>query len=146
MTAPALPDDPTAAGPAVPVLEVDRLSVVLRARGREETLILGSDTLRRAVYRIGARAFGDRVRLAWASADRTASTAQWRGLVALGEGWSPPAFPISGEDVMKAGVPKGPMVGEVLREVEEWWVDHDFIDDKFSAIEKLKAVAQGMAY
>ena len=47
---------------------------------------------------------------------------------------------------MKAGVPKGPMVGEVLREVEAWWIDHDFLDDKFSAIEKLKAVAQGMAY
>ncbi|MFN3523482.1 MAG: CCA tRNA nucleotidyltransferase [Phenylobacterium sp.] len=102
--------------------------------------------LRRAVYRLGARAFTDRVKLAWAASRRTAATAQWRGLVALGESWSPPPFPITGEDVMKAGVPKGPMVGEVLREVEDWWIDHDFIDDKFSAIEKLKAVAQGMAY
>ncbi|HQT54757.1 MAG TPA: CCA tRNA nucleotidyltransferase, partial [Phenylobacterium sp.] len=55
-------------------------------------------------------------------------------------------FPLTGEDVIQSGVPKGPMVGQVLREVEDWWIDHDFIDDKFSAIEKLKAVAQGMAY
>ena len=34
----------------------------------------------------------------------------------------------------------------VLREVEAWWIDHDFIDDKLSAVERLKAVAQGMAY
>jgi poly(A) polymerase len=47
---------------------------------------------------------------------------------------------------MNAGTPKGPLVGQVLREVEDWWIDHDFIDDKLSAIEKLKAVVQGLAY
>jgi poly(A) polymerase len=101
---------------------------------------------RRAVYQLGAQTFADRVKLAWSRAARSATTHQWRGLLALGESWTPPAFPLTGQDVLNSGVPKGPMVGEVLREVEEWWIDHDFIDDKFSAIEKLKAVAQGMAY
>jgi poly(A) polymerase len=101
---------------------------------------------RRAVYQIGVRAFTDRVKLAWAKSTRSAATHQWRGLLALGESWSPPPFPLTGEDVINSGVPKGPLVGEVLREVETWWIDHDFLDDKFSAIEKLKAVAQGMAY
>jgi poly(A) polymerase len=73
-------------------------------------------------------------------------TPQWRGMIALVEGWTIPAFPLTGEDVMAAGVRKGPMVGQVMREVEDWWIDHDFLDDKLSAIEKLKAVAQGMAY
>lgn len=102
--------------------------------------------IRRAVYRLGHAAFRDRAKLAWARANRTAVTPQWRGMIALAEGWTRPAFPLTGEDVLAAGVPKGPMVGEVLREVEDWWIDHDFIDDKLSAIEKLKAVAQGMAY
>jgi poly(A) polymerase len=53
---------------------------------------------------------------------------------------------MTGEEVMAAGVPKGPLVGEVLREVERWWVDNDFPDDKLALIERLKAVAQGMAY
>jgi poly(A) polymerase len=101
---------------------------------------------RRGVYAIGLSAFNDRVKLAWARSGRTSATHQWRGLLALAEGWSPPTFPLTGEDVMASGVPKGPMVGQVLREVEDWWIDHDFLDDKFSAIEKLKAVAQGMAY
>jgi poly(A) polymerase len=101
---------------------------------------------RRAVYQIGVRAFTDRVKLAWAKSRRSAANHQWRGLLALGESWAPPPFPLNGDDVINAGVPKGPMVGEVLREVEDWWIDHDFLDDKFSAIEKLKAVAQGMAY
>jgi poly(A) polymerase len=102
--------------------------------------------IRRAVYRAGKAAFRDRAKLAWASANRTAVTPQWRGMIALAEGWTIPAFPLTGEDVMAAGVRKGPMVGQVMREVEDWWIDHDFLDDKLSAIEKLKAVAQGMAY
>jgi poly(A) polymerase len=102
--------------------------------------------IRRTLYRLGAQAFRDRAKLAWARARRTATTPQWRGMIALGEGWSAPAFPLTGEDVIAAGVPKGPLVGQVLREVEDWWIDHDFINDKLSAVEKLKAVAQGMAY
>jgi poly(A) polymerase len=102
--------------------------------------------IRRALYQLGPRAFRDRAKLAWARSGRTATTPQWRGMIALGEGWTAPAFPLTGEDVIAAGVPKGPMVGQVLREVEDWWIDHDFIDDKLSTIEKLKAVAQGMAF
>jgi poly(A) polymerase len=102
--------------------------------------------IRRALYRLGAQTFRDRAKLAWARARRTATTPQWRGMIALGEGWSAPAFPLTGDDVIAAGVPKGPLVGQVLREVEDWWIDHDFINDKLSAVEKLKAVAQGMAY
>jgi len=102
--------------------------------------------IRRALYREGAQAFRDRAKLAWARASRTAATPQWRGMIALGEGWVPPAFPLTGEDVIAAGAPKGPMVGQVLREVEAWWIDHDFIDDKPSTIEKLKSVVQGMAF
>jgi poly(A) polymerase len=34
----------------------------------------------------------------------------------------------------------------VMREVEDWWIDQDFLDDKLSVVERLKAVAQGMAY
>jgi poly(A) polymerase len=102
--------------------------------------------IRRAVYREGAATFRDRAKLAWARAASTATTPQWRGMIALAEGWTRPAFPLTGEDVIAAGAPRGPMVGQVLREVEDWWIDHDFIDDKLSAVEKLKAVVQGMAF
>jgi len=102
--------------------------------------------IRREVYRTGRPTFRDRAKLAWAAAPRTAATMQWRGMIALAEGWTPPTLPLSGQDIMNAGVPKGPLVGQVMREVEEWWIDHDFLEDKLSIIEKLKAVAQGMVY
>ncbi|WP_333585378.1 CCA tRNA nucleotidyltransferase [Phenylobacterium sp.] len=125
--------------------ERDRL-VAAKGQGLRITSWMSPRESRRAVYALGAQTFHDRVKLAWAASNRTATAPQWRGLLALGDSWRPPAFPLTGDDVVHAGVPKGPMVGDVLREVEDWWIDHDFIDDKFSAIEKLKAVAQGMAY
>lgn len=37
-----------------------------------------------------------------------------------------PVFPLSGQDVMDAGVEKGPRVGGVLSEIEAWWISRDF--------------------
>lgn len=101
---------------------------------------------RRAVYQAGAGVFADRVTLAWAAAERTAAVPQWRALLALGQAWTPPTLPVRGDDAIALGVPMGPMVGQALGEVEAWWVDHDFPDDRAAAIEQLKAIAQGMAY
>jgi poly(A) polymerase len=102
--------------------------------------------VRQGVWRLGAEAFCDRVMLAWAASDRPAATTQWRALLPMARGWPRPTLPLSGEEVMAAGVPNGPLVGKVLREVEAWWIDNDFVTDKLSVIEALKAVAQGMAY
>ncbi len=100
--------------------------------------------MRRAIYKLGNEAFRDRVMLAWAEAGN-AKAQQWRALVAHAQMWTPPKLPLSGDEVMAAGVPAGPKVGLVMREVEAWWIDADFPDDKLSLIERLKAVAQGMA-
>lgn len=123
----------------------DRL---IDAAGKEPRIVswMSPREARRAVYRLGVRTFQDRIKLAWAASDRGAAATQWRGLLALAESWTPPPFPLTGEDVIAAGAPRGPMVGQVMREVEDWWVDQDFIDDKLAAVERLKAVVQGMVY
>ncbi|RAK64239.1 CCA tRNA nucleotidyltransferase [Phenylobacterium kunshanense] len=145
-----LPDDQVGAGKLAARIrlsndERDRITAALAPTPKLKSWMSPRE-IRREVYRAGQAVFRDRAKLAWAASDRSAATMQWRGMIALADGWTPPAFMITGEDVMKAGVPKGPLVGAVLREVEDWWIDHDFLDDKLSAVEKLKAVAQGMAY
>ena len=45
---------------------------------------------------------------------------------------------------MAAGAPEGPLVGQVMREVEEWWIDEDFPGDRQLAMQRLDAVIQGM--
>jgi len=98
--------------------------------------------VRRALYRFGVERFKDLVRLRWAEDSKASNGIQWRTLLALADGWVRPLLPMSGGDVMAAGVPQGPLVGRVLSEVEEWWIDSDFTDDRLSLAERLKAVVQ----
>jgi poly(A) polymerase len=67
-------------------------------------------------------------------------------LLAEAVAWQRPKFPLSGRDVMNAGVVEGPLVGRILSEVEDWWIASDFPDDEFSLAERLKAVVQAIAY
>ena len=145
-----LPDDQLAAGRLAQRLRLsnadrDRLVAALAPQPALKSWMSPRE-IRRHVYRDGLPTFRDRVKLGWAAQPRTAATIQWRGMIALAEGWPRPAFPLTGKDVIKAGTPKGPLVGQVLREVEDWWIDHDFLDDPLSAVEKLKAVVQGMVF
>jgi len=119
-----------------------RLSTAQRTR--LEDLARGQDKIalppsvrdaHRMVYRLGARRFADRLLLAWAEAPGAA--AEWRELLAAAD-WPPPHFPLTGAAVMRAGVPEGPLVGRVLAEVENWWVDNDFAADPAALAERLK--------
>ena len=125
--------------------ERDRLTDVV---GASEKIVsyLSIREVRKFLYRMGPQRFRDRVLLRWAQDPKASNAIQWRALLALADAWERPAFPLSGRDVMHAGVPEGPLVGRVLAEVEDWWIDSDFIDDEFSLAERLKAVVQAMAY
>jgi poly(A) polymerase len=102
--------------------------------------------VRKLLYRLGRERFRDRVLLRWAEDPKDSNAIQWRALLAMADAWERPRFPLSGRDVMAAGVPEGPLVGRVLAEVEDWWIDADFTDDEFSLAERLKAVVQAVAY
>jgi poly(A) polymerase len=145
-----IPQDPKTAETAAERLRLsnaqrDRLTAAVGAEPRIMAWMSARE-LRRAVYRLGRRTFSDRARLAWASAaDRKAAGPKWRALLALAEGWERPEFPVGGEDVKAAGVPAGPLVGQVLREVEDWWIDEDFPPGRDLVLQRLRAVAEGMA-
>jgi poly(A) polymerase len=75
------------------------------------------------LYALGAERFRDRVRLAAAG---DGDWAAWHHLLKAADDWQRPVFPVGGADVLAAGVPKGPAVGEVLAAVENWWIDEGF--------------------
>jgi poly(A) polymerase len=143
-----LPNDPEAARMTAERLRLsnaqrERLAAALGAGPRLVSWMSPRET-RRAVHALGAQAFCDRVMLGWAASDRPAAAVQWRALLPMAQGWPVPTLPITGADVLAAGVPPGPQVGAVLREVEAWWIDNDFTADTLSLVERLKAVVQGM--
>lgn len=102
--------------------------------------------VRRACYLMGAETFRDRLFLEWAASDNPRVIPQWHALIAMTLSWERPQMPIKGEDVVALGAKPGPVVGQVIKEVEDWWIDADFTDDRLSVIERLKAVAQALIY
>jgi poly(A) polymerase len=97
--------------------------------------------VRRLLYRLGQRRFRDRVMLAWANDSQQSNTIAWRALLAIADAWVRPRFPLTGRDVMGAGIPEGPLVGKVLSQIEDWWV----ANDSLSLAERLKATTQALS-
>ena len=100
--------------------------------------------LRAALYRLGARLVRDLLLLRAAddeAAGGSADRAALRRALAEAEAWTPKTLPVSGADVQALGVGTGPQVGQVLREVERWWVAQDFAPDRSACLAKLREVA-----
>jgi len=145
-----LPDDFAQAGAAADRLKLsnpDRTRIVDLAGAREKIVsYLSIRDVRKVLYRLGQQRTRDRVLLAWAADPKLSNAVQWRALLAVADAWERPRFPLTGRDVMAAGVAEGPLVGRILGEVEDWWVDSEFTEDEFSLAERLKAVVQAVAY
>ena len=95
---------------------------------------------RAALYRLGKSNFINQVLCQWSKDTNDKTTINWRALVEVGASWDKPDFTIKASDVMNMGIPEGPKLGEILNELEEWWIDNNFIEDQFSLIERLKAI------
>jgi poly(A) polymerase len=79
-----------------------------------------------ALYHLGQPRFLDRVLIAWARSGALPDDAAWRDLLALPGRWKPPVFPLRGEDLIAAGLRRGPQIGATLRQLEEAWITSDF--------------------
>jgi poly(A) polymerase len=99
---------------------------------------------RQVIYRLGASTFVDRVTLAWAASGSTTSRAAWADLLELASAWVPPVLPVNGDDAAAAGLPRGPLIGKALAEVEVWWLDRDFMDGRAAVLEKLGVVTASL--
>ncbi len=128
---------------ALKLSNADRLRLEQALSGEHIPAHLSARDARRLLYRIGVSRFRDKVWLAWAAAPRTANAIQWRMLLTMADNWQRPRFPLSGLDVIQAGVPEGPEVGRVLAKVEDWWVGGDFAADEGALRDRLRAAIDG---
>ena len=106
--------------------------------------------LDRLLYRQGVEGVRTRLKLALASAraDLSAGDAAMQKVARLStlltraEKFKKPGFPLSGADVMAAGVEAGPKVGEVLKNLEEKWIDVNFSLDRAALTVRLKTMLE----
>ena len=140
-----LPDAATAraAADALKLSNADRARLEQALDGEPIAAPLAARSARILLYRLGPARFRDKLWLAWADAPRRGNAIQWRMLLDMADNYQRPRFPLTGLDVMQAGVPEGPDVGRVLAKLEDWWVDGDFAAGEADLREKLTSILNG---
>jgi len=96
-------------------------------------------TQRRALYRLGVERYRDVAVLI--AAEGGMSRTRVTELLDLARGWTPPAFPLAGRDVIALGIPAGERVGRLLSAVHDWWEEGDFTADRAHCLERLRDLA-----
>ncbi len=99
---------------------------------------------RAALYALGHQDYRDHVLLNWTASGDDAGDENWKILFELSEGWSPPDFPVKGKDVVALGVPKGPQVGAILRDLERWWISAGFPEEREDIDAQLKTLIDAL--
>lgn len=94
--------------------------------------------LNRALYHLGQGPVIDRLLIAWA---KDGDDPAWKQQLARANAWTEKIFPVGGADVLALGVAPGPRVGELLRAVEDWWIDAGFTPDRSAALAELETRA-----
>jgi len=147
-----------------PDLEPDQVSALaerLKFSNKERKHLLGMTAaepvlnadmseaeLRQACFKFGSSLVIDRALLAWAGNVALEAhlapqrTATWLRLVETARDWPGPEFPLRGRDVMALGINHGERVGELLDQVQRWWLEEDFSPDFDACMDKLKELAK----
>lgn len=95
-------------------------------------------TKRIAIYKAGKQVIMDRARLRAAGAEDPITSSRWMSLVDLAMGWTPPEFPLTGKDLIKAGEKPGDVMGKKLDALKALWVRSGFTVDKDKLLMALK--------
>src|SRR5690606_29184526 len=104
----------------------------------------------RMLYRHGTAGIAMRVRLALAAARSAAQgdplamrkAARLSVLLKRCEDYRKPDFPLTGADVLAAGVSPGRRVGEVLAALETFWVERNFTPDRAALAARLEEMVR----
>jgi poly(A) polymerase len=57
--------------------------------------------------------------------------------------WENPHFPLQGRDLLELGVPRGPRIGQLLKDIERWWEDRDYRPTREDCLRELRARLAG---
>jgi poly(A) polymerase len=99
----------------------------------------------RALRALGADLVEGRYRLDWARGHATGKAkpdAAFEVELTAALDLAAKSFPLRGADALKAGVPAGPRLGQLLEETEVWWAEGGFTAMRAECLRHLKNLAQ----
>lgn len=98
--------------------------------------LLQADDARRLAYRLTPDGFADA--LAQAAAMGGGDPTRFGAPIRAVAGWTVPVFPVTGTDLLAAGMRPGPILGKVLETLEEWWIGKGFAPDRTALLSRLQ--------
>ncbi len=129
--------------------DASRVAERLRLSNRERDLIAASiwrdvaqlrsiddAEARRQLYARGNAGLRNALVMAWAASGDATDHPRWHQLLEI-SGHVPPQLPVTGKDVIARGAVPGPRIGDILRELEHWWIANGFTDDRQLIDQKL---------
>jgi poly(A) polymerase len=93
---------------------------------RFKSLFPGVETQRVLLYRHGSTRYRQLITALCARSFTGCDAASLASARGLPDRWAAPVFPLSGADVIEAGIPSGPAVGEILGMIENEWIASGF--------------------
>ena len=104
----------------------------------EISLEMDEVNIKKQVYLLG----NDMVRnLLLLKASKVEELGGFKKLYEVATSFRAPRFPLVGNDILVLGVKPGPEVGQVLSEVEEWWLEKDFVPNREECLKILSEKA-----
>jgi len=98
-----------------------------------------------ALYRLGPDEYRHFILLAWTDSGAALDDPAWRQALALPERWQAPTFPLGGHDLMALGASKGPDLGQVLKRLEQEWIETGFSLDRDQLLAKARTLIAELA-
>jgi poly(A) polymerase len=131
--------------------DVDRLQDRLRLSNVEKEILALAATdaadlsteraAEASLYKDGGDTYRRRILLAWTFSGDGPAAQAWQERLGLPGCWSVPRLSVGGQDVIALGVPAGPRVGQLLRQLEHWWIAGNFAATETQLREKLRQLA-----
>ena len=92
------------------------------------------------LYWHGPQAVIDALMRSWCGNGSGPDDADWRNFLKMAQAWEKPHFPVSGQDLLAAGIEQGVELGRCLQALEDWWVAGGFIANRDALMARLGAI------
>tara|TARA_Y100001935_G_scaffold133114_1_gene110196 strand:+ start:1428 stop:2681 length:1254 start_codon:yes stop_codon:yes gene_type:complete len=101
---------------------------------------LKKNAIERILYSIDKQSLVDLIILSWALSTNKITDADWISILSQISKIKVPIFPLKAIDLLNFGLEEGPIIGEIIREIEKDWINSNFKLNKEELLVKSKAI------
>ena len=101
---------------------------------------LNKADIKKILYSIDRKTLKDMAKLSWALSNNRVTNKNWKNVLSQIDKVAIPIFPLKAKDILDYGLEEGPIIGEILKTVEQDWIDSNFEHNKEDLLFKLKAI------